>query len=70
MTALTPGAGNRSTHTHTPLPYANGVVPPSIARPLSEWGHRRKSVNAPTPRQFPSPTPTALCHKARGYAVP
>ena len=39
-------------------------MPPSIARPLSEWGHRRKSVNTPTPRQFPSPTPTALCPRA------
>ena len=39
-------------------------MPPSIARPLSEWGHRRKSVNAPTPRQFPSPTPRALCPRA------
>ena len=32
--------------------------------------HLTKPVNAPTPRQSPSPTPTALCHKARGYAVP
>ena len=32
--------------------------------------HLTQPVNAPTPRQSPSPTPTALCHKARGYAVP
>ena len=56
-------------HPLFPLPNTKGVVPPSIARPLSEWGHRRKPVNAPTPRQFPSPTPRALCPTARGYAV-
>ncbi len=55
-------------HSHFSPGLQNG--PPS-PKPVNSFphAHRTKSVNAPTPRQSPSPTPTALCHKARGYAV-
>ena len=54
-------------HSHFSPGLQNG--PPS-PKPVNSFphAHRTKSVNAHP--HTPFPTPTALCHKARGYAVP
>ena len=56
-------AHNGSSPASFPCPQTpKALSPPSIARPRSEWGH--------DPFWARPPTPKALCHKARGCAVP
>ena len=76
-----PPAENRSTHIYTRLPPSHT---PTALRPRALWGcgkhpsalarrPPRGIYRAETPRRgepkFSSPTPTALCPTARGYAV-
>ena len=66
ISAPLPLCARFGSHSHFSPGLQNG--PPS-PKPVNSFphAHRTKSVNAPTPRQSPSHTPTALCHTARGY---